>query len=127
MTEAKQKKEEVIWDKKKIIIFIISAALLLLLVLEIKTLILGKSQSIIPARHENSKKVEGASNENLPDLGQNLRNQLNSIKTEAQNINVVDIATSSPQVQKVINDLKSLENLPQSQIKQACEKICNGL
>jgi hypothetical protein len=74
--------------------------------------------------------VKGANTESispLPDIKQGIQNQIDSLKSEAQNINVVDIATSSPQVQKVINDLKAIQDYPKNQLKTTCEKICSGL
>ena len=63
----------------------------------------------------------------LPDIKQGIQNNIDSLKNEAQNINIVDIATSSPQVQKVINDLKAIQDYPKNQLRQTCEKICSGL
>jgi hypothetical protein len=43
----------------------------------------------------------------------------------------VEIASSSPQMQKILNDIKSLEQYPANQAKEFCrqiyEKICGGL
>lgn len=127
MAKPKDERQEIVWDKKKIFIFLISALLLVFLILELKTFILGDSVTNNSSKTSNSKKVEGATSENLPDLRQGVQNQISNLKKEAENINVLDIATSSAQVQKVIKDLKDLQNLPQSQFKNACEKICNGL
>jgi conjugal transfer/entry exclusion protein len=63
----------------------------------------------------------------VSDIKSNIQNQIDSLKNEAQNINVVDMATSSPQVQKVINDLKAVQDYPKNQLRQTCEKICSGL
>ena len=84
-------------------------------------------QALIPS---STTAVKGASTQSLPalpDVKQSIQNQIDNLKNEAQNINVVDIATSSPQVQKVINDLKAIQNYPQNQLKTTCEKICSGL
>lgn len=127
MAIAKEAKENVVWDKKKIAIFLISLALFIILVFELRTLILGKQETPSKPQIKNEKQIQGASVENLPSIRQGIQTQIDNLKKEAESINVMDVATSSPQVQKVINDLKSLQNLPQSQFKQACEKVCNGL
>ena len=62
------------------------------------------------------------SKEKLEDV---IRGQIDSIKEQAVNIDTSEIASSSPQIQKLINDLKSLQDYPKSQIKKACEQICN--
>ena len=127
MPTPKEKKTEVIWDKKRIFIFVLSAILILILGFELKTLTLDKNVSLDKAKNLPTEQVQGASTQQLPDVRQGIVNQIDNLKNEAQNINVVEVATSSSQVQKVINDLKSLQDLPKSQLKTACEKVCSGL
>jgi conjugal transfer/entry exclusion protein len=125
MKEAK--KEAIEWDKKKIILFTIGIALLLILGLVIKEMMFAGVQISNPSQADIS--VKGASTQisPFPDIKQGIQNQINTLKSEAQNINIVDVATSSPQVQKVINDLKAIQNYPQNQLKATCENICSRL
>lgn len=127
--ELKEEKEKVIWDKKKIIVFSIIVILLIGIGFEIKTLMLGQNYSISPKKSTSLKEqVQGVENKDLSvDIKQGIQESINNLKTEAQNIDLQEVATSSPQVQKVINDLKSLQDLPKTQIKSACEKICGSL
>lgn len=53
--------------------------------------------------------------------------RLNTIKKQVEQLSISDIASSSPQVQKVIKDLESLQNYPKDQAKQMCENICKNL
>ncbi|HKC14966.1 MAG TPA: hypothetical protein VKC89_03355 [Patescibacteria group bacterium] len=120
------------WDVKKILIFI---AIMAVVAFGFKTYVLDKNASI--TSKSKSTQVEGTSvknSDNIPpnfspsqELKQNLQTKLSDLKKEVNNINVVDIATSTPAVQKVLSDFKNLQNLPQSQAKQACVKICDGL
>jgi hypothetical protein len=122
------KREAVEWDKKKIILFTIGIILLLGIGLVVKEMMFAGSQT--PGSLSSATSVKGASTENispLPDIKQGIQNQIDSLKSEAQNINIVDVATSSPQVQKVINDLKAIQDYPKNQLKTTCENICNGL
>jgi len=128
----KELKEEEQWDKKKIILFVALVFVLAVIGYELKRYFLDKNanpnNAVVDITSKNG--VKGASTQNLPsaqDLKQNIQNQINSLKTEAQNINIVDIASSSPQVQKVINDLKALQNYPSNSLKGVCEKVCSGL
>lgn len=127
--ELKEEKENVVWDKKKIIVFSIIVVLLIGIGFEIKTLMLGQDYSISPQKSTPLKtQVQGVENKDLSvDIKQGIQESINNLKTEAQNIDLQEVATSSPQVQKVINDLKSLQDLPKTQIKSACEKICGSL
>ena len=60
-------------------------------------------------------------------LQSSLQQRLDSIKHEVSKLDIADIASSSPQVQKLINDLNALKEYPSHQIKGICEKICSGL
>jgi hypothetical protein len=125
-----KKKVESQWDKKKIFLFSILVFFAIIGAYYIKTLVLPESR--IPNSSLNKSlqgNVKGASTSQNPSgsLKQDIQNQINNIKNEAQNINVVDIATSSAQVQKVINDLKILQNYPSNSLKGVCEKVCSGL
>jgi hypothetical protein len=117
-------KEEVQWDKKKIILFLVAAILLLGIGFEAKDLVLGKSVSV--PKSTTSPDVKGAAVQAIPDIKNSVQNQLNALKTEAQGVNLVEIASSSPQVQKVINDLKALQDYPKNQVKATCQQICNN-
>jgi len=126
MKEAKpQAKEESEWDKKKIILFLIAAIVLIGIGFEAKSLILGESSA--PATKVSAPDVKGTATQLAPAIKQTVQNQLQTLQNEAQNINVVDIASSSPQVQKVINDLKAIQNYPQNQLKTTCQQVCNSL
>lgn len=117
------------WDAKKIFTFIIVA---LILGLSIKTFVLEKNSKNLPNK---SVSVQGASTQIIQtptpnsseELKRNVESKLNDLKKEVNNINLIEVATSSPAVQKVITDLKNLQNLPQTQAKEACLKICSGL
>lgn len=58
---------------------------------------------------------------------QTVQTKIEELKKEAAKVDVQEIASSSPQVQKVLNDLKALENAPKNQAKQTCQQICNSL
>lgn len=120
-----------VWDIKKIILFLIVAVVI---GFGIKTFVLDNKILIVPQNESSVKGVSiqdtGNSISNIaPSLGikQGVEQKINDLKKEVNNINIVDIATSTPAVQKVLNDFKNLQNLPQTQAKQACVQICNGL
>ena len=50
--------------------------------------------------------------------------KIENLKQAALELNIVEIASSSPQVQKIINDIKSLEQYPTNQAKEICRQIC---
>lgn len=61
------------------------------------------------------------------ELQVNIQQKLDAVKEEVNNLNAQDIASTSPQVQKVLNDIKNLEQYPKNQVKETCQKICDGL
>lgn len=131
MKDTKEIKEESQWDKRKIILFSIAVVVLLGTGYELRAMVLNiNSQVPIDSRIKIQPGVKGASTQNqspVQDFKQNVQSQISGLKNEAQNINLIDIASSSPQVQKVIRDLKTLQSYPSDQLKETCQKVCNGL
>jgi hypothetical protein len=122
----KEKKEEIIWDKKKIIFFVGIAILLIVLAINLKSAILGESYSPKSTKI-STPAFKGISAQDLSkNIRQSILGKINDLQNEAHNIDVAEIASSSPQVQKILKDLKSLKDLPKSQFRDACEKVCAG-
>lgn len=115
---------ETSWNKKKIFIAIFLLALLMIGGYFIKTRFL-----VDPLRQIES--VKGTSVRKItsePEIKINikeaLREKINNLKQEVSDLNVLEISSSSPQIQKVLNDIKSLEQYPTNQVKEICRKIC---
>jgi len=115
----KEVKFEESWNKKRI-----GIALIIFLLLAGSVIYLFKSNMPItkPQRVQDKKVL--ASDQNLESI---IQGKVQAIKQQAVNINVEEIASSSPQIQNLINDLKALQNLPSSRVKEACYNICKGL
>lgn len=58
---------------------------------------------------------------------EDMQGKLDLLKKEVGGLNISDIASSSPQIKKLINDLQELQQLPRNQAKEACLNICRGL
>lgn len=111
------------WDRKKITLA------LLVLVCGLLALFYFKD-SIFPKQEVDVKGITDqklVKDQNVSEASHRVRERIKEIKENVNSLNVVDIATSSPQIQKVINDIKALENLPKNQAKEACERICSKL
>jgi len=115
------------WNKKRIIIAVFLLTLLLIGGYFFKIRILGEAQ-LQPA-----KSVEGIStkdeNAELPEINiqKAVKEKIDSLKQQVAGLNVSDIASSSPQVQKILNDIKSLQEYPENQMKEICNSICSRL
>lgn len=137
--------EEKVWDKKKIIILLFILIIIGFSAFKFKNLILSENpkgkieQLFSKSKSQNleDKEVLGTSSkENLNDnlsipkatqLQDEASKKIEIIKQEITKLNMVEIASSSPQVQKIINDIKSIEQYPSNQAKDMCQKICSSL
>lgn len=132
------------WDKKKVVVgltlFLIALGTIILLKDRVfgKTLnptsILKSVKSVISLE----KDVKGISSQDKKDsdvsipvssakrIQMRVYEQVESIKKEISNLSFTEIASSSPQVQKILKDVENLEKLPRNQAKEACQKICDS-
>ncbi|KKR76421.1 MAG: hypothetical protein UU21_C0010G0004 [Candidatus Levybacteria bacterium GW2011_GWA2_40_8] len=126
-------KESLPWDKKKIALLLLFLLGLLLLFITAKSIFLDKSSE----DSSSSKTVRGTriedpvvdsfgSSENIRPAV-DLEEKIGDIKSEIENIDVSEIASSSPQIQKIIQDIKSIKDYPASTARQTCENICKNL
>lgn len=122
------------WDKKKILIFLV--LIVIVLALGFNTLVLGQKDVGKTEVKGTTTKEQSSQSQNIKEkdalfskqnLQKTFEDKVNEIKSDVNNINVVDVATSTPAIQKVINDIKNLQNYPQSQAKDVCLKICSAL
>lgn len=58
--------------------------------------------------------------------GVNLTEKLQDLKSQVNNLDVKDLAESTPQYQKLIKDLQSLQELPKNQMKETCLNVCKS-
>jgi len=110
------------WNKKRVL----SAALVFIALSAICVYALVQANPQLTQKPSLSA-VEGISIKNSSSVKSDIQDRVDTLQKEAQNINLVEMASSSPQVQKVINDLKALQDYPKNQLKNACEQICNNL
>jgi len=127
-----EEKEE--WNKKRIIIVICFASILLVGVAYlVKRGILGIShefgskviQGANTSRQEGQNKLgEPESQDSSFPLEKSIKEKLDTLKKEVADLSIEDIASSSPQIQKIINDFNSLKQYPVDEIKNICREIC---
>jgi len=114
------------WNKKRIFAAVFLMILLVVGGYLFKTRVLDTNLSL-----QDKKSVKGISSKGekrKEDLGMEIqgavKEKINSLKQEVSSLNIVEIASSSPQIQKIINDIKALEQYPVNQVKEVCKKIC---
>lgn len=57
------------------------------------------------------------------DVQKTVKEKINSLQQEIFGLNIAEIASSSPQVQKIIKDMQALQQYPANQIKEACREV----
>lgn len=111
------------WNKRRLFlllgVLVILIALILVYLIKTEPKVKGLHTYVPPAQDSFDKKSSQVS--------QALDNKIQDIRGEVMGLDVSEVATSSPQIQKVINDIKSIQDLPSSKAKEACQKICSGL
>ncbi len=115
------------WDKKRILITLFFALVLGLIAWELKGIFVPENSGILGEKSE-IKEVE------KPDIkapninfSQDLGSALEEIRKNVSDLSPEEIASSSPQVQKVINDIGKIKNLPVDRARDACINICSAL
>lgn len=115
----KEEEIEESWNKKRV-----GIALIILLIFIAGLVYLLNNNFTFGNKSGQNTKVLSAKDVKLEDM---VQNQIINLKKEASSINVEEIASSSPQIRKLIDDLKALSDLPRNQAKEACLNICKRL
>lgn len=120
-----ESKNEETWNKKRIFFAISLITLLIAGGYFFKTRLLSGASS------RPAKSVEGINvkeKDAEPGLGIDVqgavKEKIDSIKQQVLGLNIAEIASSSPQVQKIINDVQSLQQYPSNEFKAICKQIC---
>lgn len=73
----------------------------------------------------NSAQVKGENGRSTKDFS--FQQKLEVVIKEVLHLELDDIASSSPQIQRVLGEIKALGKYPRNQAKDLCQKICSGL
>lgn len=124
----KKEEEELVWDKRRIIIAFVLVAFILFGLRQVKgmffpnTNILGES-TVKKASEVDKPSVIGPG----VDIEGNVTSKFEDIKDNIVNLDPEEVASSSPQIQKVLRDIEGLKDLPADQARNTCMKICSGI
>lgn len=123
------KKEENLeqWDLKKIVITLFFVIVGILVVLELKNMFFPNVQILGDSTKATSAQVQKLDIHPPVNVASQVNSKIDEIKENVSSLNAAEIASSSPQVQKVLRDIQGIKDLPADQAKQACLKICSGL
>lgn len=124
----KEVEDEYVWDKKRIIIAAFIILALILAAGELKnrfypnTNILGESTT----KNVSDLEKPEIDSPNL-NLGEQVNTSLEEVKESISDIDPEEVASSSPQIQKVLKDIQGIRNLPTDKARSACFRICEGI
>jgi uncharacterized protein YpmS len=112
------------WNKKRVFIALLLLILLIAggLFFRIRVLDENSSQIVKSATKVNTEQDNNF--EIKADIQELMKDKIDDLKEDVSNLNILEVASSSPQVQKILNDIKSLEQYPTNQLKEVCRKIC---
>lgn len=122
--------EEETWDKKKIIVGILIAGLVVGIVLHFLQPLINddqRSRAQLYNKVGNTKEVAGVSTSksgSFTAVG-GVQSSIDSIQEQITQLDVTEIASSSPQMQKIIKDIQSIQQFPRNQAKEMCQQVCN--
>jgi hypothetical protein len=124
----KKEEDELIWDKKRVVIAFLLIFFILFGLRQAKGMffpnvnILGES-TVKKASEIDKPEVDG------PGLGieSNVSSKFEDIKDNIVNLDPEEVASSSPQIQKVLHDIQGIKDLPADQARNTCMKICSGI
>ena len=124
----KKEEDELIWDKKRLVIAFVLVLFILFAARQVKgmffpnTNILGES-TVRKASEIDRPNVDGSG----IDIESNVTSRFQDIKSNIINLDPEEVASSSPQIQKVLNDIQGIKDLPADQARNTCMKICSGI
>jgi len=111
------------WNKKKVFLAVFLLVLLVGGGFFFKTRFLADSSQKTDVKGASTIEnvVESTPGVSIQDA---VKEKIDNLKQEVSGLNIVEVASSSPQVQKILNDIKALQQYPTNQIKELCRKIC---
>jgi hypothetical protein len=115
------------WDRKRLFILAIVLFVLVIGFLEFKDKILPENSSILG----ESAKIEEVEKPQIKtpqiNFSRDVESVLGEVKNSIENLSPEEVASSSPQVQKVLKDIEQIKNLPANQARDACMKLCSSI
>ncbi len=124
----KEEESEFEWDIKRILIAGVFLIVLVVAGFEGKKAFLGKNPGVLGESIQNKPiEVKKPTVKAPINVSSTVDSAIREIKNNITNLDPKEVASSSPQVQKVLRDMQQLQDLPANQAREACTKICSGL
>ena len=120
----REPEEEFEWDKRRIAIFLLLFSVVFLVGLEVKKTFFPNTNILGVAVKKSVEKP----NIEAPHLNlSQISSTIEDVKKNVQTLDAAEIASSSPQIQKVLRDIQGIKDLPANQAREMCLKVCSGI
>ncbi len=124
----KNEEENFEWDRRRIIFGIFICIFVVAMFFEVKNRFFPNVSILGTSTVRKSTPVEKPSvkppNFNI---ASGVGSKISEIKQNISGLDAKEIASSSPQIQKVLHDIQGIRDLPANQAKEMCLKICSGI
>lgn len=114
------------WDKKKISIALIIFAVGLIAFMEAKNQFFPESNVLGTSSVNRSVQKPDFKTPKI-DLQKELGVSLDEVKSDISSLDAKEVASSSPQIQKVLRDIEGIKDMPTNEARDACMRICSGI
>lgn len=119
------------WDRKRVIVTSFFLFTAVLIAFELKGMFLDNQTARDVLGETSIQKPEEIKKPEIEGPSINLQSEVGSrideIKKNIGGLDALEIASSSPQIQKVLRDIQGIKDLPANQAKEMCLKICSGI
>ncbi len=119
--------EDLEWDKRKIAAVLLFMLLAGIIAFELRARFLP-NRAVLGEKTLNKSEIKKPEikSPNI-NLQEEAGSKINEIKKNINELDPESIASSSPQIQKVLRDISGIREIPSNQAKEMCLKICGGL
>lgn len=116
------------WDKRKILVALILIGFILIIGFEARGIFTNSDSEVLGRSEFNRSEIEKPKVKSPQvDIENQVESTILDIKESINSLDANEVATSSPQIQKVLKDIQGIKDLPSNQAKEMCLKLCSGI
>lgn len=117
------------WDKKRVIVTAFFVVVAILAVREIKTTFFSNNDEVLGQNVSVSPTPIKKPDVEIPrfNVANEVGSKIEELKKNIEGLDPVEVASSSPQIQKVLKDMEGLKDLPSNEAKSMCMKLCSEI
>lgn len=117
------------WDKKRVIVTAFFVVVAILAIREIKTTFFSNNDEVLGQNVSVSPTPIKKPDVEIPrfNVANEVGSKIEELKKNIEGLDPVEVASSSPQIQKVLKDMEGLKDLPSNEAKSMCMKLCSEI